>query len=78
MKRLLSGMAIGGLLLYCAGRAQSAQAPAGNSESMPASAQQVIERLGQLNRLPDDNGGFIPAICRMARARIWTIRGGQR
>ncbi len=52
MKRLLSGMAIGGLLLYCAGRAQSAQAPAGNSESMPASAQQVIERLGQLNYLP--------------------------
>jgi alpha-mannosidase len=52
MKTLLFAVATTGLFLSGAGWAQGAQNPAGSTESMPASAQRVIERLGELNHLP--------------------------
>jgi alpha-mannosidase len=50
MKTLILGMAIVGFLLPLADRVASAQEP---SEKLPAPAQQVIDRLGHLNQLPD-------------------------
>ena len=51
MKNVFCGIALAGFLYSGIAGAQSAQQIA--TQSLPAPAQQVIERLGQLNRIPD-------------------------